>query len=477
MEEPGAGSALRLHEPFCAWFRCYTFSHMTTGQGATVLGRIAGLLVLLAAMPAAAAAAMQAGVASIDITPKEPIWLGGYAARTKPSQGIRQNIFAKALALRDESGRTAVLVTADLLGFTAEVTSAVAARAERNYRIPRRMLIFNASHTHSAPVIGNALAPAYPLTEADRKVIQKYTAALEDQVVQLIGSALARLSPAQLSFAQGLAGVAVNRRRVGNPEYPDAIDPDVPVLTVRGENGALRAVVFGYACHNTTLDDYLVSGDWAGYAEAGIETRFPGAVALFVQGCGADANPLPRRSEELAKLYGKVIAEAVAEVVGGKAAKVDGPIQAAYQEVSLPLEKPPSREEFERRTTTGSEMERRHARMMLELMAKGSLPAAHMWQAQAWRIGKSFTFLALGGEVVADYALRFKREYGFRNLWVAGYSNDVFAYIPSHRVWQEGGYEGGGAMIPYGLPARFESSVEDLVVEAVHALMKSLALP
>jgi hypothetical protein len=145
--------------------------------------------------------------------------------------------------------------------------------------------------------------------------------------------------------------------------------------------------------------------------------------------------------------------------------------------VNLPLEEPPSREEFERRTTTGSDMQRRHARMMLELMAKGSLPAAHLWQAQGWRIGNSFTFLALGGEVVADYALRFKREYGFRNLWVAGYSNDVFAYIPSHRVWEEGGYEGGDAMIAYGLPARFESSVEDLVVEAVHGLMKSLGLP
>jgi len=343
---------------------------MATWEGITALGRIAGLLALLAAIPAPpAAAAMQAGVASIDITPQEPIWLGGFAARTRPSQGIPQHIFAKALALRDESGATAVLVTADLLGFTGELTSAVAVRAEREFQIPRRMLICNASHTHSAPVIGNALAPAYPLTEADRKVIQRYRVTLEDQIVRLIGRAIGDLSPAQLSFAQGLAGVAVNRRRVGNPEYPDAIDPDVPVLTVRGENGALRAVVFGYACHNTTLDDYLISGDWAGYAEAGVEARFPGAVALFVQGCGADANPLPRHSEELAKLYGKVIAGAVAEVVGGKAATVDGPIQAAYREVNLPLEKPPSREEFERRTTTGGEMERRHARKMLELMA------------------------------------------------------------------------------------------------------------
>ena len=57
------------------------------------------------------------------------------------------------------------------------------------------------------------------------------------------------------------------------------------------------------------------------------------------------------------------------------------------------------------------------------------------------------TFIALGGEVVVDYSLRFKRQYGADNLWVAGYSNDVFAYIPSLRVLREGGYEGGGAML------------------------------
>lgn len=154
--------------------------------------------------------------------------------------------------------------------------------------------------------------------------------------------------------------------------------------------------------------------------------------------------------------------------------KIDGPILAALREVDLPLEPAPSREEWEKRAASGSDMERRHARLMLQQLERdGYLPTSHLWQAQVWKIGKDFVLLALGGEVVADYALRFKRQYGFRNLWVAGYSNDVFAYIPSRRVWEEGGYEGGGAMIPYGLPARFQSSVEDLVASAVDDLMKT----
>ena len=418
---------------------------------------------------------MQAGVSTLDITPKEAIWLAGYAARTKPSQGIRQRIFAKALALRDENGATAVLVTADILGFTQDVCSSVAAALETRYAIPRRLVLFNASHTHSAPVIGETLAPAYPLTDTDRAVIALYTAWLKGELIELAGRSIADLKPAQLGFAQGLAGVAVNRRRAGNPEYPNVVDPDVPVLTVRGEDGAIRAIVFGYACHNTTLDDLLVSGDWAGYAQAAIEAKFGGAVALFVEGCGADANPLPRRTEPLAIRHGETVAAAVIEVVQGKMQRVEGAIVAAFREVDLPLEKAPPRAEWEKRAATGSEMERRHARLMLSLLDRdGRLPESHAWQAQAWKIGRDFTLLALGGEVVADYSQRFKRQYGFRNLWVAGYSNDVFAYIPSRRVWQEGGYEGGGAMVPYGLPARFQSSVEDLVAGTVEDLMRSL---
>lgn len=418
---------------------------------------------------------MQAGIATLDITPKESIWLAGFAARTKPSQGIRQKIFAKALALRADDGTSAVLVTADLLGFTQNLVASVTGSVESRFQIPRRSIIFNASHTHSAPVIGASLAPAYPLTDADRVVITRYTDWLAGALVELVGRSLHDLQPAQLAFGQGLAGLAVNRRRSGNPEYPNVTDPDLPVLTVRAQNGPIRAIVFGYACHNTTLDDLLVSGDWAGYAQSAIEAKYAGAVALFVQNCGADANPLPRHTEQLAISYGGIIAAAVAEVVDGKPRKIDGPIAAAIREIDLPLEPSPPRAEWEKRTTTGSDMERRYARAMLQQLDRdGHLPSSHRWQAQAWKIGPDFTLLALGGEVVADYAIRFKRQYGFRNLWVAGYSNDVFAYIPSLRVWQEGGYEGGGAMIPYGLPARFQANVEDLVAGAVDELMKSL---
>ena len=90
--------------------------------------------------------------------------------------------------------------------------------------------------------------------------------------------------------------------------------------------------------------------------------------------------------------------------------------------------------------------------------------------------------VALPGETVVDYSLRLKRELPGEaekapSIWVAGYSNDVFAYIPSRRVLEEGGYEAGGAMRYMTTtlqPGPFASSVEERIVKKVHQLNAQL---
>ena len=132
------------------------------------------------------------------------------------------------------------------------------------------------------------------------------------------------MQPATLAFEQGYAGFAVNRRRVGHREYPGPVDQDVPVLAVKNEAGRIIAILFGYACHNTVMGDYTVHGDYAGYTQHYLEERYPGAVALFVQGGGADSNPLPRRKPEHLERYGATLADAVEEVIQGKMKPVAG---------------------------------------------------------------------------------------------------------------------------------------------------------
>ncbi len=428
------------------------------------------LLLLAVCSLTAFAQAWQAGVAKTVITPRESIWMAGYGARTKPSEGVRQDIYAKALALRDGAGHTVVLVTLDLVGISREQAAEIAAQCRAKFNLERRQILFNASHSHSGPLAMER--ESYDLPADQLPVIERYGREFVGNVVRTVGVALETMAPAELAFEQGFAGFAVNRRRVGNRQYPGPVDPDVPVLAVRGADGSLRAVVAGYACHATVLSDYQINGDWPGYGQQEIERAHPGAVALFVAGCGADSNPLPRRTVRLAETYGRVFASAVGEVLQGKMRPVRGNLIAAFQIVDVPFRTPPTRQELEERLKDKNSTARKHAERLLRILARdGKLPTTYPYPIHVIRFGGAFKMIAMGGEVVVDYSLRLKALHGWNDTWVAGYSNDVMGYIPSERVLREGGYEGGGAMLYQNHPGPFGEGIEDTIVKAAGALV------
>ena len=103
----------------------------------------------------------------------------------------------------------------------------------------------------------------------------------------------------------------------------------------------------------------------------------------------------------------------------------------------------------------------------------GALPTSQKMPVQVWRFGNDLTLVTLGGEVVVDYALRLRRDHPDDHVWPVGYANDVFGYVPSRRVLDEGGYEGGGALLYYGRPGPFDASVEDRIFAALGRLMRS----
>jgi hypothetical protein len=208
---------------------------------------------------------------------------------------------------------------------------------------------------------------------------------------------------------------------------------------------------------------------------------------MFVAGCGADANPMPRGTVELVNAHGISLADAVDR--GLRAATPLAPVlRTGYGTVDLPFADEAARARWRSQLKIDAVYLERHAAAMKQFIERhGRLPAAQRDPVQVWQLGEptasggsratglgtasAFSLVALGGEVVVDYALRLAREYPERHLWVAGYSNDVFGYVPSLRVLREGGYEGGDAMIYYARPGPFNESVEELIVEKVHKLI------
>ncbi|MBK9312945.1 MAG: neutral/alkaline non-lysosomal ceramidase N-terminal domain-containing protein [Acidobacteria bacterium] len=426
---------------------------------------------------------LRAGLAKVVITPQQPLWMAGYAARTKPAEGKLQDLYAKALAIEDSAGHRLVIVTSDLLGFPRKTADRIAAEAGKKYGLGRESILLNSSHTHSGPVLRDSLAGAYALEKDQIEAIDAYTGKLEDQIVALIGSALGDLAPARISYGVGEASFAMNRRKItpdgviNSPNPGGVVDRSVPVLKIESEAGRIRGVLFGYACHNTTLTGEFQqwSGDYAGFAQQEIESTHPGATALFLMGCGADINPYPRSKLELATQHGKELGSAVGTVLQSKMSPVKGGVRAAFDIVSLPFAPPPTKEMFTAQLSHPNVFHQRHARRMLDRLGKdGRLISEYPYPIQVVRIGSDFTMIGLAGEIVTDYALRLKREVKGR-VWVAGYSNDVFAYVPSARMFPEGGYEVVESMIYYDQPGPFMPVIEEKIMEKTMSLVRRVS--
>ena len=432
---------------------------------------------------AAMAADYRAGVAKINITPKELIWLSGYASRTKPAEGTLQDLYAKALAIEDKKGTRVVIVTTDLVGLPRGITDAVAARLGKEHGIERGRVVFNSSHTHTGPVIHGNLSTMYFLAPEMEAKVAAYARELTENLFSVAASALGQLKPANVRYYEGKAGFAINRRqaaaagmRIGvNPQGP--VDHSVPVMVVSGGDGKPFAVLFGYACHNTTLtgEHYKYSGDYAGFAQAEIESQMPGATALFMILCGADQNPNPRSTEPLARDHGHALAESVKAAIATPGTAVKGNLRGAYQTITLNF-RPHTREDFVKESKSANKYEVSRAQAMLKAYDAGAPVRTTPYPVQAIRFGNALTMVALGGEVVVDYDLRIKKEFPKQKLIVAGYSNDVLSYIPSVRILREGGYEADSSMIYYGMPGPYSEDVEESIIGSVKAVMKRVGV-
>ena len=420
----------------------------------------------------------KAGVGRIKITPEEPIWLSGYASRTKPSEGVIHDIWAKALAMEDPKGGRVIIVTTDLIGLPRPVSEVVAARLQKEHGLERARLVLNSSHTHTGPVVRANLATMYNLSPDQQRAVDEYTRDLTDALVSVASAALEDLKPAKIEFGRGTANFAANSRQFTpkgvafGTHASGPVDHEVPVLRVTAPDGSIRAILFGYACHNTTLtgEFHQISGDYAGFAQADLEQSNPGATAMFLMLCGADQNPNPRSSLELAQQHGATLAAQVKEALNGKLETLKPPIRAAFQNIDLEFA-PHTRERFEEELKNTNQFRVRRAQEMLKAYDEGRPIRRIAYPVQAIRFGNSLTLVTLGGEVVVDYVLRTKREFPRENLIVAGYTNDVMCYIPSLRVLKEGGYEADDSMIYYGQPGPFTEDIEETVFKGIYSVM------
>lgn len=422
--------------------------------------------------------AMEVGVAATDITPETPIRMAGYAARlSTEADSVLQPISAKALVLGSDAQHPSVLITVDLVGIPWRITKDVSEFLSKEMGIDRAQIAICASHTHGGPEVGNLINILQArgsrfsdsLLSLDQLIhIAQYTEQLTQKLKDVAVAALKNRKPAYVSWGQGQALFAANRRTKGGP-----VDVALPMLKITAPDGTLRAVFVNYACHGTTLGGNMhkIHGDWIAEAQRVIESRHPGTIALIALGCAGDANPAPRGTLENVKQHGQEIADNVDKLLTASLQPLEAPPVGKMKWIRLPFSKVPDVQELIK-LTQDKTVKGYYARLALERVERGEdLPTAIDYPLQVWNFDNKMAMVNLGGEVVVDYSIRIKNRYGAEHLWINGYSNDVPSYIASRRVLKEGGYEAESSMYWYNKPAPFAPEVEDLIVQAVDELM------
>jgi|GEM_PF-1012808 len=423
---------------------------------------------------------MQVGLARVDITPETSIRLAGYAARSKgESEGVLQKLEAKALAFGSDAQRPSILITVDLVGIPGHITTKLAEKLSAKLGIDPAQLVICASHTHSGPEVGNLLnilqyrgATAYSdslLELGQLKHIAQYIDHLSMKLEELSQAALKDRKPALVSWIQGQALFAKNRRAQGGPE-----DVALPIMRIASPDGKLRAILVNYACHGTTLpgDVNHLHGDWMGETQKQIETRYPGVLALVAIGAGGDSNPQPRGKMEHVEMHAREITDQVEKLLtSSQWQALASPPAGRMKWVNLPFAKVPTIADLIQQTGDKT-VKGYYARLALDRIARGqAVPADLKYPVQVWDFGGDMLMINLAGEVVVDYSIRLKEEIGAEHVWLNAYSNDVPCYIPSKRILQEGGYEADLSMYYYDKPSPFSEAVEDLIISAVHDLL------
>lgn len=418
------------------------------------------------------------GAATRTITPEDPMWMAGFAKRDDPADGAVHDLSARAVAI-DDGDTVCTIVSIEILFVTGEIRERVARRCEEEFGLNPGSLMLAATHTHCGPEFRGFKLDMY----ADEGPYHDRAAAYRERLVGdlalVVGNALADRRPATLSYSHARCGFGASRRlpvaegvaHVRNPDGP--VDTAVPVLVAEtveseetdgSENGGVQAILFGYACHTTTVMIDRYCGDWAGFARREIEAEYPESTAVFLQGAAGDQNPYPRGELDLARRHGKTAATAVRAAIESRREPVRGPLKTLLVEQPIAFEDPPTRAELE----AMAESDRRHLRvraeaLLAELDERGEIRTEHPYPIQGLGFGDDLTLLGLGGEVLVGYSLKLKERLP-GPVWVAGYANTEFTYVPTTQTIHEGGYEGGDVVRRTAFSGPLRPDVEERVL-------------
>jgi len=422
-------------------------------------------------------APLRAGIAKVDITPTESLYMGGYdeSGRPGPSDGVYGKIYLRALVFDDNIKRI-VFIEADIVDLPQEDYLPLTNLISSQTGIPFENIMVGCVHNHAAP---------YP---DEKNKNSEWSKQLNNRFVTVVKNAVADLEPVKLGGGIGKSNIGMNRRkrmndtisylsfdennssqssgkfktdkpvkiremegvyRLGaNPSGP--IDDEVGILRIDKLSGQPKAVFVNYACHGTSLGarNTKISPEWNGHMLQYIEKEIPGVTGIFAQGASGDINPRfvggldgykddLKKTEELGNEIGKVVVQVFSDIKTSQPVKPQ--IKLVHKDITCPRKYAAVVADF-RNTTL-------------------DVPTT------AIKIDQ-FTWVTFPGELFHEIGKNIKLSTHSDFPFIVGYCNGALGYLPTQQAHSEGGYE------PWS--TQFDPVTEKIYLKGVQNLLPGL---
>lgn len=397
---------------------------------------------------------LMAGAAETVVTPAA---IGTFLiGPMKPSTGVNDDLYARALVISDSDKRIAI-VTLDYLGFDFAYTRVLLDAASKASGIPADHIMLNCSHTHSAPLT----APWGPWKEHQDEPFHEM---LPKKVAEVVRCACDNLQPARLRCRREPTQIGFNRRLFNGekivmaPNPKGAVLPWVDVLAAEREDGKPIAVLFSHAAHPVIVHEAstLISADYPGFAVQTLKrSRDKETIYLFAQGCCGNINAFPLKGGiDAAAAAGRDLGDAVGRALDRMDA-VDGSIRVHSAAMELPLQAPPPPEICREQMEKESRPDRRQRFAdLLSIAERGKTQTMRM-PIKMFAFG-NLCILGMAHEPFAEYHHFVNEICHFEHNMVFGYTNGLECYIGTKQDYdlgERGGYEAS----PRGAAFMFES--------------------
>jgi hypothetical protein len=419
---------------------------------------------------------MKVGTSQIDITPKPGVELSGFAARTQPSTGVLDPLFAKALYLADGSERV-LWIHCDLVGFDREIVLEFRDWAQQRLGLAAGQVMLSATHTHSGPC-------TIYLQECGR-YDPAYVKLLQGRLREAAEAALAQTEDCEIATTEGHLDLAVDRRQQASKHT----DPRVAALGFRRNDGSFKAVVVNYPMHAVALgsSNRQISADVPGQTALRLSRQLRGNPAvLTTNGACGNMNP-PAENVPFAQIeaWGGRIADAVADRLAQTPPTPRALLRVARRVFPLPLDvlDVAGIEAFARKALQdakslaewGDKYRRvvEHWRSALVAAAQAGGAVDHRdAELFALRLG-DVILLGANAEVFSEFT-DWLRAGTTQKVYVVGYANGDMGYLPTQAAYAEGGYEVEVAHLFYG-GFRPKAGGLELLAREAKALLRQIA--